>query len=441
MVELSGGGAAGDAGVGRGEPSTHDTGTAAGSEALATSMGELARTLQEEQAPDEVLVKIVRAAVELIPGVDEGLISVVFARQRVESVAASGDLPRRVDAAQMDTGQGPCLDAAFEQHTVRVPDMRLEKRWPAFAQRAAAAGAVSMLSFQLYVEADNLGALNLYANEPNAFTDESEHVGLLFASHAAVAFAAAKTQGNLAWQSRPRSDRAGQGILMERFKITGPQAFDVLVHASQVRNRKLATSPKNWSIPRPVTASGRVTPGAHSAWVRCRGPTVEIRDDGCFRSTRDGCGSLLHAAGARRGRRRDRAGSGRGRVVLSGNGFAWIGAQSVRRDLPGFHDARCFGAYPQSRARAREDTHPCQPVRARGENFVHHGSGRCVRDRPGSGRRQVPPHPSSRRTFCPDPPPRSRPFRHTPHQTECSALRGTRFKGVSFVSRTRTGCT
>ena len=240
MVELSGGGAAGDAGVGRGEPSTHDTGTAAGSEALATSMGELARTLQQEQAPDEVLVKIVRAAVELIPGVDEGSISVVFARQRVESVAASGDLPRRVDAAQMDTGQGPCLDAAFEQHTVRVPDMRLEKRWPAFAQRAAAAGAVSMLSFQLYVEADNLGALNLYANEPNAFTDESEHVGLLFASHAAVAFAAAKTQGNLRVAVATR-DLIGQakGILMERFKITGPQAFDVLVHASQGRNRKL----------------------------------------------------------------------------------------------------------------------------------------------------------------------------------------------------------
>ena len=31
-----------------------------------------------------------------------------------------------------------------------------------------------------------------------------------------------------------------------------------------------------------------------------------------------------------------------------------------------FHDARCFDAYPQSRTRAREDTHPCQPFRARG---------------------------------------------------------------------------
>jgi hypothetical protein len=39
---------------------------------------------------------------------------------------------------------------------------------------------------------DNLGALNLYSEEPDAFSDESEYVGLLFASHAAVAMIGAK---------------------------------------------------------------------------------------------------------------------------------------------------------------------------------------------------------------------------------------------------------
>jgi hypothetical protein len=50
----------------------------------------------------------------------------------------------------------------FEQQTVQVPDMAHEQRWPRFAAAAAEAGAASMLSFQLYVEKDNLGALNLY---------------------------------------------------------------------------------------------------------------------------------------------------------------------------------------------------------------------------------------------------------------------------------------
>ena len=43
-----------------------------------------------------------------------------------------------------------------------MTDMSREQRWPKFAIRALEAGAASMLSFQLYVEGDNLGALNLY---------------------------------------------------------------------------------------------------------------------------------------------------------------------------------------------------------------------------------------------------------------------------------------
>ena len=49
-----------------------------------------------------------------------------------------------------------------------------------------------MLSIQLWVEGDDLGALNLYSYEADAFTDESENIGLLVASHAAVAFAEAE---------------------------------------------------------------------------------------------------------------------------------------------------------------------------------------------------------------------------------------------------------
>ncbi len=46
-----------------------------------------------------------------------------------------------------------------------------EKRWPQFAARAHAAGAAGMLSIQLYVEGDSLGALNLFSRRPWAFDD------------------------------------------------------------------------------------------------------------------------------------------------------------------------------------------------------------------------------------------------------------------------------
>lgn len=54
-----------------------------------------------------------------------------------------------------------------------------------------------MLSFQLYVSGDNRGSLNLYNSSPDAFSDESEHVGLLLASHTAIAMASAQQEENL----------------------------------------------------------------------------------------------------------------------------------------------------------------------------------------------------------------------------------------------------
>jgi putative methionine-R-sulfoxide reductase with GAF domain len=207
---------------------------------LAQTLSELARTLEAEDDTEQMLADLVAAAVAQIPGVDEGSISVVQARREVVSQSPSGDLPQRVDALQAETGEGPCLDATYEQRVVQVPDMRSETRWPHFARRAAEAGAASMLSFQLWVDGDNLGALNLYGREPNAFGEESVQIGLLFVSHAAVAMAGAQKQDQLLSGLDAR-DLIGQakGILMERYKVDAQKAFALLVRASQHTNRKL----------------------------------------------------------------------------------------------------------------------------------------------------------------------------------------------------------
>lgn len=147
---------------------------------LATQLSELARALEHEEGSEDTLAQIVRSAIELIPGAEEASISLVVDRRRVDPQVPSGDLPTEVNQIQSEVGQGPCLDAVFEQQTVHVPDMASEQRWPEFAQRAAAAGAASMLSFQLYVDGDNLGALNLYARTSHAFDEDSQHIGLLY---------------------------------------------------------------------------------------------------------------------------------------------------------------------------------------------------------------------------------------------------------------------
>ena len=116
----------------RGQPSRSNTGGSDGDDELATSFSQFARTVQDQGDPGHTLAEIVRAAAALIPGCDEGSISVILDRRHVSSDAASSDLPRLIDALQEELNQGPCLDAAYNHETVRVPDMATETRWPAF---------------------------------------------------------------------------------------------------------------------------------------------------------------------------------------------------------------------------------------------------------------------------------------------------------------------
>jgi GAF domain-containing protein len=208
---------------------------------LGEVMGQVARSLQEEHGDVEgTLQAITHAAVTSVPGTLECGVSLVLERRRVESRAPTGQLPREIDQLQEDLMEGPCLDAVFEHTTVRIDDIRDETRWTRFSAAAAERGLGSLLSFQLFVTGDNLGALNLYAAEPHAFDEESESVGLVFASHAAIALAGAQQEERLRTAIASR-DLIGQakGILMERFRITADQAFRVLVGASSRTNRKL----------------------------------------------------------------------------------------------------------------------------------------------------------------------------------------------------------
>lgn len=208
---------------------------------LGEIMGQVARALQEEHGDVEAtLHAITRSAVQSVPGAEECGITLVIERRRVESRAPTADLPREIDRLQEQLAEGPCLDAAFEQKTIRIDDIRDEQRWRRFSERAAAKGLGSLLSFQLFVTGDNLGALNLYATRPHAFDEEAESVGLVFASHAAIALVGAQQEERLRTAISTR-DLIGQakGILMERFRITGDQAFRVLVGASSRTNRKL----------------------------------------------------------------------------------------------------------------------------------------------------------------------------------------------------------
>jgi hypothetical protein len=95
----------------------------------------------------------------------------------------------------------------------------------------------SIMAFQVFIAGETLGALNVYADRPNAFGQTSRDIGLIFAAHTSVAWNSARRdeQFKRALASRDTIGQA-KGMIMERYGVDAVQAFDVLRKLSQDSN-------------------------------------------------------------------------------------------------------------------------------------------------------------------------------------------------------------
>lgn len=161
--------------------------------------------------------------------------------------ATDSALMVRLEELQTQAGQGPCSEALLGQDAVYVPDLLDDQRWPRFSPEAVRLGVRTALAYRLTADGQTIGALQLYAHLPGAFNARERAQGLIFATYAGIALAAAIAReaerdriDNLeyALSSREIIGQA-QGILMERERITSDQAFRLLRQSSQHLNRKL----------------------------------------------------------------------------------------------------------------------------------------------------------------------------------------------------------
>lgn len=208
-------------------------------------LAELSLLLFTEETLDSTLEHVARLAVKTIPGCDAAGVALVR-DGRITSLAASDGLVPRIDAAQYETNEGPCLEAVKRRRVFLLEDTATDKVWPAFSARAAADGVSSCLAFPLVVD-HLVGSLNLYAHRAEAFDQNDHDLAAVFAAHAAVTLANAAlfaSQGELAEQlkqaltSRAVIDQA-KGILMEREGLDAETAYRMLVVASQHSHVKL----------------------------------------------------------------------------------------------------------------------------------------------------------------------------------------------------------
>lgn len=217
--------------------SAGDTTTGARLAALARDLFE-----QGEDADEETLLSSVTdSAVDVVEGADFAGITLVD-KGHLTSVAPTDPIAARLDDLQHELREGPCLEAAWADHKVLVDDLESDDRWPAFVRRVLDDTPVrSILAFQLYRGETAMGALNLYASAPQAFSPETQETALALATHASIALHTAR-RGQQFSSALASRDIIGQakGIVMEQFDVDAIAAWDLIRKLSQDSNIRVA---------------------------------------------------------------------------------------------------------------------------------------------------------------------------------------------------------
>jgi GAF domain-containing protein len=210
-------------------------------EVFERQLADAVRELDAQRDPPHTLQRLVEITPEFFTACDYVGISVVES-DRIRTPVATDEQLRELDEAQYALGEGPCRDAIRVHETVRVDDLATDPRWPSWGRAMVdQLGIRSSVSFRLFTRPDRTwGALNVYATQPRAFTDEDVLQGQTIAAMAAVVLARSINDEQLARALETRTV-IGQavGMIMERYDLDENRAFDVLRRLSSQENVKL----------------------------------------------------------------------------------------------------------------------------------------------------------------------------------------------------------
>ena len=199
-----------------------------------------ARAMVTPQDPTATLEEIVIQARRCLPEFEHVSVSRICPEGTLQTLAATTDLARALDAAQSEACEGPCLEAGEHDETVVVRQARDEQRWPVYLGKAVPSGLRSQLGVRLATDHQGRICLNLHSTTHDDIDDGAIGVAEHFALHAGLALGRARQEDHLRTAIGTRTViGTAIGILMERVGLDQQQAFDYLVRESSRQNRKL----------------------------------------------------------------------------------------------------------------------------------------------------------------------------------------------------------
>jgi GAF domain-containing protein len=164
-------------------------------------------------------------------------------------VVSSSEEARLLELYQLQSGEGPCVDAYRSADTVSVPDLRgADDRWPRFAPAAREIGYRGVLALPMRLRKEAIGGLNLfYSDQHPALTDEHRPLAQAMADVATVAI----THGRLARRSEELTQQLqtaldsrvvieqAKGLIAGRLEVELEHAFELLRSRARSTNRRI----------------------------------------------------------------------------------------------------------------------------------------------------------------------------------------------------------
>ena len=170
-------------------------------------------------------------------------VSIVPADHAPETIAATDDLPVRVDWLQYELRQGPFMGGDLGE-TLVVKDLAAQRRWPDFGKMCVAVMNVrSMLSVKIPVPAPDRARLNFYSSGSGAFDHLDLDAALCLARSAAPMVRVQIDEFRDALSGAAAGDCSrvaiAVGTVIARYRVSPADAFDLLREASRDLHRAL----------------------------------------------------------------------------------------------------------------------------------------------------------------------------------------------------------
>jgi transcriptional regulator with GAF, ATPase, and Fis domain len=214
---------------------------------LARAFVRLADTLASDFDIVDFLHGLAEDSVEILRAAAAGVM-LADARGGLRLIASSEERMRLLELFELQGAQGPCLDAYSTGRAVQASAADSRARWPVFAPQASHAGFQMMCAVPLRVRTDVIGALNLFRDNDEPFTDTEMEIAQAMAKMAAIGLIqdrAVRERNLLAAQlqaalnSRVIIEQA-KGMIAEYLVTTADDAFTLLRNYARYHNRKLS---------------------------------------------------------------------------------------------------------------------------------------------------------------------------------------------------------